>query len=66
MVLRFGVWFLVTSTVNDTVVHSFYFSGKIRLLIVLFLTDKGIDNRARYLILKRLLANYFDKPFSYF
>jgi hypothetical protein len=38
MVLRFGVRFLVASTVNNTVVHSFYSSGKILLLVVLFLT----------------------------
>jgi hypothetical protein len=38
MILRFGVWFLVAGTVNDTIVNSFYSSGEIRLLVVLFLT----------------------------
>jgi hypothetical protein len=38
MVPHFGVRFLIASTVNDTVVHSFYSSEKIWLLVVLLLT----------------------------
>jgi hypothetical protein len=38
IILRFGFQFLVASTVNDTVVNSFYSSGKIRLLVELFVT----------------------------